>query len=88
MCSKTKRIDDQLRWLSWSRIAIDMLEVVPKKDIDKNFNDIRAMKRHELRNYIYNHQTACNKVKSRRYTPDDAFIASKVVYAQNRLILI
>ena len=88
MHSKTERIDNQLRWMSYARKAVQCLRHMPKKRIDKNFNDIRAMKRHELRNYIYNHQTACNKVKSRRYTPDDAFIASKVVYAQNRLILI
>ena len=87
MNNQVKRIEDQLRWLSYSKIAVEMLEDMPKKQIVKNFDDIRVMERHELRQYIRNHQRACEKIKSRRYTPMDAYIASKVVYAQNRLIL-
>jgi len=86
MCLRTKRIDDQLRWLIYARIAVQGLRYMPKR-IEKNFNDIRAMHRHELRRFIHEHQTECDRVRKRKYTPDDAFIASKVVYAQNRLVL-
>jgi len=82
---KLERIDAQLRWMKYARIAIKALESMPVKAT--TFNDIRSMNRYELRTYIRTHQEACNNVKRRRYSPDDAKIASKVVYAQNRLIL-
>jgi hypothetical protein len=87
MSAQLERIESQLRWLHYSRLAVKMLKVMPKQEIVKNFDDIRIMKRYELREFIRNNQRACEKIKSRRYTPMDAYIASKVVYAQNRLIL-
>jgi len=87
MKNQVERINAQLRWLQYSKIAVEVLKEMPKKLIVKNFNDIRIMKRYELRDYIRSHQRACEKIKNRKYTPQDAYIASKVVYAQNRLIL-
>ena len=87
MNNQVERIENQLRWLHYSKIAVKMLESMPKQVIVKNFDDIRIMKRHELRNFIRNNQRACERIKKRRYTPMDAYVASKVVYAQNRLIL-
>lgn len=80
-----ERVDAHLRWMQYGRFAIKALEAMPVKRT--TFNDIRSMNRHELRTYIRTHQEACDKVRQRKYSPDDAKVASKVVYAQNRLIL-
>ena len=87
MKNQIERIENQLRWLHYSKIAVEMLKSMPKQEIVKNFDDIRVMKRYELREFIRNNQKTCDKVKKKRYTPMDAYVASKVVYAQNRLIL-
>jgi|TARA_R110000824_G_scaffold17372_6_gene70677 hypothetical protein len=88
MKNQIKRIESQLRWTMYAHIAVTMLKAMPtRKIISKNFDDIRAMQRHELMNYIHNNRKPCDRIKSKKYSPQDAYIASKVVYAQNRLVL-
>ena len=84
-----ERVEAQIRWMRLARNAIKALEYMPPRQnvLIKDFNDVRVMKRHELKEFIRSKQNkrACKKIKSMRYTPMDAYLASKVVYARNRL---
>lgn len=76
------------------KACIEGLKDIPVIQIQKEqpgkFDDIRSMTRQELLTFIRTKETkdACKSVYHNKYTPNECLIASRSLYAQNRVRLL